>query len=459
MSTISTTLLATDLNAIIQQVVQQAVAGLPSQPVGPPVTGGSSVSSAPIALNIRDYGAKQDATTDDTAAIIRAMADAAKPGYPSTVFVPGCGITLSGPLSIPAPGVQLAGEGMMGVGAATTKVSILRARNEPSDSGPFLTVDPVAMGPGIQWVRGSSGVGGHISFDVSMCQRFSNNPELTAVNPPPPVIAFYSLSNVPEIGDVCVFGNEGTAFLHAPTPTIPSAIPEGIYLKNCYAYGGYGPTGLPTGRPPLAAALVFAGANQVQVIGGKYVYLNQPVPTNTMADIPGILIIGVSIGDFVNPGSNILIESPSVTNYAVDVQIQGVDNGAYHFCPSFVTVCGMMWEQTHVGLKINMEPTTMQVSTYRSYGIRCYGNCATLPYPWQDGPVAASAVAQVIMDKAFGGYIDVEYLRTDKGSDMTFGDVRLGPNTAGVQGRIGAQPNGQSFNVTDLGVGNKLMPA
>jgi hypothetical protein len=175
-----------------------------------------------------------------------------------------------------------------------------------------------------------------------------------------------------------------------------------------------------------------------------------------MADVPGILIVGYSSGSFVNPGSNITIDSVSTTNWNVQVQIQGVDNGAYHYCPSFVTVCNMMWEVNNVGLKVNMEPTTAQVSTFRSYGIRCYSNCAALPYPWPDDLSVKAHVAQVIIDKACGGYLDLEFLRTSAGSDMSSGDFRLGPNTFKVQGRVGPQPNLQLFVSTDLGQGNNI---
>jgi hypothetical protein len=450
--------LATDLTSAIQEAVQFAVAALPPA-IGPSGPVGSAAS--PTALNIRDYGAQQNGTADDTAAIARAMADAGKPGYPSTVFVPGDGVTLSGPLSIPFPGVQLAGEGMMGMGSQNAKVSILRARNEASDTGPFFTADPALTiyGPSLQWLRGSSGLGGHLSFDVSMCQRFCNNPALSPSEPPPPVLDFRSLSNVPEIGDICVLGHEGTAYRFGTTATVATAVCEGLYIKNCYAYGGYGPTGAATGRPPIAPALVISGANQVRVVSGKFMYNNRPNPTGTMADIPGILIISEAIQlpdgtSSANIGANISIDSPSVTQYAVHVQIQGVDSGLYHYCPQFVTICNMTLESNNIGFKINAEPTSLQTSTWRSLGIRIYGNCCETPWPWPDAP---PNVAQVIIDKACGGYLDVEFLRTQQGTDMTSGDIRMGPNTYKLQGRVGPNPNGQTlWRATDLGVGNNL---
>lgn len=87
---------------------------LPAALAGVPGTGLSvpaSVVTGQLVLNVQDFGAKGDGTTDDTAAIQRAI-DAAQPG--STVYFPGTGsgawYRVSSSLSVTRPNIRFLGQ-------------------------------------------------------------------------------------------------------------------------------------------------------------------------------------------------------------------------------------------------------------------------------------------------------------------------------------------------------------
>lgn len=372
--------------------------------------------------------------TNDTTGLQNAINTASLAvNNPCVVQIPrGIYVTTTA-LKIPTDGVIVQGFGMMGFGSSDNNPTVIRADDSVGthDNTPMFQIDSADMS-GHQWARGCCLR--DMSFDVSRSARFTSGLPANV----PPVIKLRSLSNCPVFENVSTYGHIGSGWDIATTPTVNSAICEGLIFSNCYSYGGYNSSGGSLNVVPTAPGVSILGAGECMFIGGKYVYfyIGLPVAGN-LSDIPGIVVGTEVIGSQVNQCIGVCFIGVSVTRYVVHIRVQGADSPSTseHVFPLDIQIQNCTLEAYNRAVEINLETSSFDILNFRSKGILLTGNTMISNY--------GSSPQQVKANSMIGGYILLDQL-------LSSTDVSLGTGTIGVRVTVG--PNGSgNFIVVDSG--------
>jgi len=404
----------------------------PPAPVPSPSIGFSRV------IDVRDAGAKCDGSTDDTAAIQRALDTVAKPGAPNVVYIPP-GVSLTGPLHFSYPGTILQGDGLMGGRSGDAKCSILQARDS-SDSGPMLVADPSMLSVSRQWTRACvRGVG----FNVSLSGRFTN----AAL--PPPVISYRGVSNGCVNSEISICGNIGTAIEIVNNPAVPQAIGENTVFRNCIIYAGRLPVNGSTSRMPIAPIINIVGGDNVRFEGGLYAYdfANfPPAIVGDLTDMPMFQWAPLVLPEGVRPGFGGGIFGAAICGMPVSVRVLAADWNGESYGPvalkfrdlivegfSSVFQFGIGNAKGHVGFNVSRK---LEVSGCQLGGTGWYGR-------------ADQPRHQLLTDKMQGGRFDLDFTPFD-------GDVTFGADTSGAVCNIGVNPWGGNPQAVDVSKRNRI---
>lgn len=396
-------------------------------------------------IDVRDYSVFPDSGKDATSAIMRACADAAKPGNPVTVWVPA-GVWTCGPLVIPSGVLQ--GEGMLGSRINGSRCTILRARDE-SDIGPALMFAP---NQGVQWLQGTTGR--NLGIDVSQSRRF-----LTEA--PPPVTSVQGASNCEDFYAMIAWGNRGTALEVRPNPLVGNAVSENLNFVRCGCYGGYLAQGGVASWKPAGPLMVSMGDN-IRFHGGLFAYGygngTIPVSENMSENQPGVLFSPIVDSAGIHPGSGALLGT-AITNMVVGVRVAVVEFGNRVYGPDGILIDGIAVENWNTAFHLGAGVA----DSFRTYGtLRGYGCCPNIritgtriggnnswygPSPAED-PQDKRRPRQVLADNMQGGVIELGFMGAPGG--RMEGDVTLGLNCTGVTCRVGPNPNGNAPRGVDV---------
>jgi hypothetical protein len=407
--------------ATLQQQVQALLfAQSNGQPAPPQQTAPGGFKTC---INLRDYVAP-DTGVDATAAIMRAMQDAGVRGNPSTVLAPS-GIYIHGPLFIPAAGVILQGEGLMGEFPEDCRCTIFQSR-DAADTGAAMAVDSSLMKVPHEWARGSAIR--NIAFDVSQAGRFTQAA-------PPPVLSLRGVSNPPEFREIVVYGNIGTAYEITCDPVLPGVISENILFRNCWVYGGSQAKGGFTSRMPTAPLVHVRGSDNIQFHGGlmAFGFASFPPPVaDDLTDMPAFLfesaltLDGSSIAVGVGGG----IYGTAITNMPVSVRVGVALFNGEIFGPAGLNFRDLIIENFNKAFQLGVGsavgklgfslPANMTISGCQIAG----GSAWYGPNPHR-----------LITDRTWGGRYDIQFMGMD-------GDVTFGANTSGAVCTVGRNPWG-----------------
>jgi hypothetical protein len=415
-------------------------------PPGPPGAPGScsgpgTVGRSPY-LDIRDYGVQPDSGLEATDGFKKAMADTLRPGFPNEVFAPA-GIYPVRELAYPGPGIGLVGQGKMGMSVKDCRATILQAIDNAGDSGPALAIDASQMSL-FGWARGCSLR--NIAVDVSLCRRFLGTT-------PPPVFAFYGVSNCGPFSDLVAYGNRGMAvdFASNYRDGPNGALTENVVLRDFFAYGGYLPGGGYADWMPAGPAIRIIGCDNITIEGGLLAYgcKTLPLPAgDILTDIPAILIaVDPKTGNATNNG--VTIRGVAITNYVQSVRTKGAlcPDGRWRW-PQNLTLENMLVESFHDAFVFNPDPVPGGADNYFRSNINMIHNRIGGGNGWSfDGH-------QVIGDWMRGGRIELEFMGAPGG--RMAGDVTLGPNARGVTVAYGPNPNGNAPTGIDVSGNNRF---
>lgn len=399
-------------------------------------------------IDVRQYGAKGDGTTNDTTAIqnaINAASTGTTPYGPATVFLPRGKYLVTTVLKFTHEGIVLHGEGMMGTGGLANDqvASVLIANNAIAhDNTPIIQINPQDYGSS-QWQRGCSIR--NISIDVSGSSRFNSGT-------PPTVIVCKEVSNCPVfIQDVIVFGHIGCGLDISANDTLPTGanISENLLVINYIGIaGGNGTSAVPTDDGVKVTA-----SDNIHFIGGLVVFNHNGGTIPVVGGLSDFAAFHISsgvtnTGGAINGNYNIInngfvMDGVAIANYVISVRLTGLDispDGGisnYHGCPQACRFNDLVIEKYHTVFAINQESTSFTNSFFYSQvyvrGLTCGG-----------GFGAGNKI--LLGSKMQGGYLEIPFL--NQASDLTLDSTCIGVNYY-----IGPNPNGAGtfYDASDAG--------